>query len=47
MNMIQIKGVNTVPEVVPLWPVVQYISDTDQYRYTVSGLPLFFIFINK
>ena len=31
-----IKGVNTVTEVVPIWSLVRYISDTDQYRYTVS-----------
>ena len=41
------KDVNTVPEVIPVWPLVRYISDTSQYRCTVSGLPLFFIFINK
>ena len=41
------KGVNTVPEAVPVWPAVQYISDTGQYRCTVLGLPQFFIFINK
>ena len=41
------KGVNTVPEVVPIWLTVRYISDTGQYWYTVSGLPLCFIFINK
>ena len=41
------KGVNTISEAVPVWPVVRYISDTDQYRCTVSGLPLIFIFINK
>ena len=41
------KGVNTVPEVVPVWPAVQYISDTGQYQCTVSGLPLFFIFKKK
>ena len=27
-----IKDVNTVPEAVPVWPPVRYISDTDQYR---------------
>ena len=37
-----IKDVNTVP----VWPPVRYISDTGQYRCTVSDLPLFFIFIN-
>ena len=41
------KGVNIVSEAVPVWPVVQYISDIGQYWYTVSGLSLFFIFINK
>ena len=40
------KDVNIVPEAVPVWPPVRYISDTGQYRCTVSGLPLFFIFIN-
>ena len=40
------KDVNTVPEAVPVWPPVRYISDTGQYWCTVSGLPLFFIFIN-
>ena len=41
------KGVNTVLEAVLVWPAVRYISDICQYRCTVSGLPLFFIFINK
>ena len=40
------KGVNTISEAVPVWPVVRYILDIGQYRCTVSGLPLFFIFIN-
>ena len=40
-----IKDVNTVPEAVPVWPPVRYISDTGQYRCTVSGLPLFYIYI--
>ena len=40
------KGVNIEPEAVLVWPAVRYISDTGQYRYTVSGLTLFFIFIN-
>ena len=40
-----IKDVNTVPEAVPIWPPVRYISDTDQYRCTVSGLPLFYIYM--
>ena len=39
------KGVNTVPEAVPVWLVVRYISNTGQYRCTVSGLPLFNIYI--
>lgn len=38
------KVVNTVPEAVPVWPPIRYISDTGQYRCTVSGLPLFYIF---
>ena len=38
------KDVNTVPEAVPVWPSVRYISDTSQYRCTVSGLLLFYIF---
>ena len=42
-----IKGVNTVPEAVPIWSTIRYISDTGQYRCTISGLPLFFIFINN
>ena len=41
-----VKGVNTIPEVVLVWPVIRYISDIGQYRCTVLGLPLFFIFIN-
>ena len=40
-----IKDVNTVPEAVPIWPPVRYISDTGQYRCTVSGLPLFYIYM--
>lgn len=35
------KGVNTVPEAVPVWPAVRYISDTGQYRCTVLGLLLY------
>ena len=35
------KGVNTVPEAVPVWLTVRYISDTGQYGCTVSGLLLF------
>ena len=40
---IQSKEVNIVPEAVLIWPVVRYISDTSQYRYTISGLPLFYV----
>ena len=40
-----IKDVNTVPEAVPIWPPVRYISDTGQYRCTVSGLLLFYIYM--
>ena len=36
------KGVNTIPEAVPVWPAVRYISDISQYQCTVSGLPLVF-----
>ena len=43
--VLPIKDVNTVPEAVPVWPPVRYISDIGQYRCTVSGLPLFFVFI--
>ena len=39
------NDVNTVLETVPVWPPVRYISDIGQYRCTVSGLPLFFVFI--
>ena len=39
------KEVNIVPEVVPVWSLVRYISDTGQYQCTVSGLPLFYIII--
>ena len=42
---LQTKDVSTVPEAVPLWPSVRYISDSGRYWCTVSGLPLFFIFI--
>ena len=42
---IQNKGVNTVPETIPVWPLVRYISDTGQYRYTVSDLSLLYIYI--
>ena len=38
------KEVNIVPEAVSVWPPVWYISDIGQYRYTVFGLPLFYIF---
>ena len=43
--LLKIKDVNTVPEAVPVWPPVRYISDTGQYRCTVSGLPLYYIYI--
>ena len=43
---LQFKDVNTVPEAVSVWPPVRDISDTGQYRCTISGLLLFFIFIN-
>ena len=39
------KDVNTVPEAVPVWSPVRYISDTGQYRCTVLGLLLFYIYI--
>ena len=39
------KGVNTVLEAIPVWPMVPYILHTGQYRCTVSGLPLFNIYI--
>ena len=42
-----VKDVYTVPKAIPVWPPVRYISDTGQYRCTISGLPLFLIFINK
>ena len=38
------KDVNIVPEAVPVWQPVRYISDTGQYRCTVLGLLLFYIF---
>ena len=41
---IYIKEVNSIPKTLPIWPPVRYISDTGQYQYTVSGLPLFYIF---
>ena len=37
---LEFKEVNTVP----VWPTVWYISDTGQYRCTVSDLSLFYIF---
>ena len=37
-----IKKVNTVFEVVPIWPAVWYISDTDQYQCTILDLQLVF-----
>ena len=42
MKVGSIKGVNIVPEVVSVWPMIWYILDTDQYQCTVSDLPLFF-----
>ena len=39
------KDVNTVPEAVLVWSPVRYISDTGQYRCTVSGLLLFYTYI--
>ena len=42
---IAFKDVNTISEAVPVWPPVRYISDTGQYRCTVSGLPLLYIYI--
>ena len=39
------KEVNTVPEAIPVWPTVRYISGTGQYRCTVSRLPLIYIYI--
>ena len=39
------KDVTTVLEAIPVWSLVRYISDTSQYRCTVSGLPLFYIYI--
>ena len=44
-RLYETKDVNTVPEAVPVWLPVRYISDTGQYRYTVSDLPLFYIYI--
>ena len=38
------KGVNIVPVAIPIWPPIRYISDTGQYRCTVLGLLLFYIF---
>ena len=45
VRVISNKGVNTVPKAVPIWPALRYILDTDQYRFTVSGLSLLYIFI--
>ena len=42
---LQNKGVNTVPEAVPVWPTIRYISDIGQYRGTVSGLRYFIYLI--
>ena len=41
-----VKEVNIVPEAVPVWPLVRYISDTDQYRCTISDLSLYYIYIH-
>ena len=40
-----VKKVNTVPEIVLVWSLVRYISDTGQYRYTISSKLLFYIII--
>ena len=45
VKVISNKGVNTVPKAVPVWPALRYILDTDQYRCTVSGLSLLYIYI--
>ena len=45
VRVISNKRVNTIPKVVPVWPVLRYILDTDQYRCTVSGLSLLYIYI--
>ena len=34
------KGVNIVPETVPIWLTVRYILDTNQYRCTILNFPL-------
>ena len=44
LDVERIKEVNTVPEAVPVWPAVRYISNTSQYRCTVLGISLFYIF---
>ena len=44
-NGIRTKEVNTVSEIVSVWPVIRYISSTGQYRCTVSGLSLIYIYI--
>ena len=44
-NGIRTKEVNTVSEVVSVWPAVRYISSIGQYRCIVSGLPLIYIYI--
>ena len=38
------KEVNTVLEAISIWLSVWYISDTSQYRCTISNLPLFYIY---
>ena len=43
----KIKEINTILETVPVWPAVRYISDTGQYRCTISDLPLFFTILYK
>ena len=45
-NSVIVKEVNIVPKAISVWPVVRYILDTSQYRYTISGLSLlFYIYI--
>ena len=45
VRVISNKGVNTVSKAVPVWPALRYILDTDQYRCTVLGLSLLYIYI--
>ena len=40
LDVERIKEVNTVPEAVPVWPAVRYISNTSQYRFTAIFLYL-------